>query len=49
MRETYYKVFFLLQVKCPVIAIDLDCEVGEMILRKTKAFNDIVDLVKEVE
>jgi len=42
-------IFFILKAKCPVIARDLGCEVGEMILRKSKAFNDIVDLVKEAE
>ncbi|MBN2455520.1 MAG: DUF89 family protein [Sedimentisphaerales bacterium] len=42
-------IFFILKAKCPVIARDLGCEVGEMILRKSKALNDIVDLVKESE
>jgi len=42
-------IFFILKAKCPVIARDLGCEVGEMILRNSKAFNDIVDLVKEAE
>jgi len=42
-------IFFILKVKCPVIASDLGCEVGEMILRKSKTFNDIVDLVKEAK
>jgi len=42
-------VFFVLKVKCPVIAKDLGCEVGEMILRKCKRFKDAVDLVKETE
>lgn len=42
-------IFFILKAKCPVIARDLGCEVGEMILRKSEAFNDIVDLVKEAE
>jgi len=42
-------IFFILKAKCPVIAGDLGCEVGEMILRKSKSFNDIVDLVKEVK
>jgi len=41
-------IFFILKAKCPVIARDLGCEVGEMILRKSESFNDIVDLVKEV-
>ena len=42
-------MFFILKVKCPVLAGDLGCEVGKMILRKSQALNDIVDLVKEVE
>jgi len=42
-------IFFILKAKCPVIASDLGCEVGEMILRKSKAFNDIVDLVEEAK
>jgi len=40
-------IFFVLKAKCPVIARDLGCEVGEMIFRKSESFNDIVDLVKE--
>jgi uncharacterized protein with ATP-grasp and redox domains len=42
-------IFFILKAKCPVIAKDLDCEVGEMILRKSKTFRNAADLVKEVE
>ena len=42
-------IFFVLKAKCSVIARDLGCEVGEMILRKSKSFNNIVDLVKEAE
>jgi len=38
-------IFFILKAKCPVIARDLGCEVGEMILRKSESFNDIVDLL----
>ena len=41
-------MFFVLKVKCPVIARDLGCEVGEMILRKGKVF-DGINLVKEAE
>jgi len=41
-------IFFILKAKCPVIAGDLGCEVGEMILRKSKVF-DGIDLVKEAE
>jgi len=40
-------IFFILKAKCPVIARDLGCEVGEMILRRNEAFRDAVDLVKE--
>ena len=42
-------IFFALKAKCPVIARDLGCEVGEMILRKSKALNGIVNLVEEAE
>lgn len=38
-------IFFILKAKCPVIARDIGCEVGEMILQRNKAFNDISDLV----
>ena len=40
-------IFFVLKAKCPVIARDLRCEVGEMILRRNEAFR--VDLVKEAK
>ena len=42
-------IFFILKAKCPVIAQDLGCEVGEMIFRKSKIFRNAVDLVKEAE
>ena len=42
-------IFFILKAKCPVIARDLGCEVGEMIFRKSKTFSNTVDLVKEIE
>jgi len=42
-------VFFILRAKCPVIARHLGCEVGEMILRRNEAFNDIADLVEEAK
>jgi len=43
-------IFFVLKAKCPVIARDLGCEVGEMILRRSETFDDdIVDLVKEAK
>ena len=42
-------IFFVLKAKCPVIARDLGCEVGEMIFRKSKTFRDAVDLVKETK
>jgi uncharacterized protein with ATP-grasp and redox domains len=31
-------IFFILKAKCPVIAKDLNCEVGEMILRRGETF-----------
>jgi len=42
-------IFFILRAKCPVIAQHLGCEIGQMILRRSDAFNDIVDLVKEAK
>jgi uncharacterized protein with ATP-grasp and redox domains len=43
-------IFFILKAKCPVIARDLSCAVGEMILRRGEMFDDdIFDVVKEAE
>ncbi len=42
-------IFFILKAKCPVIASDLGCGVGEMILRRSQAHRDAVDLAKEAE
>lgn len=42
-------IFFVLKAKCHVIARNLGCKVGEMILRKSKTFKNPVDLVKEAE
>jgi len=42
-------IFFIMKAKCPVIARDLDCEVGEMILRRSKSFNGVIDIDKEVK
>ncbi|MBN2270495.1 MAG: DUF89 family protein [Sedimentisphaerales bacterium] len=49
LSDSDKNIFFILKAKCPVIARDLGCEVGEMILRKSRAFSDIGDLVKEAE
>ena len=49
LSDSDKNIFFILKAKCPVIAGDLGCEVGEMILRKSRAFSDIGDLVKEAE
>lgn len=38
LSEVNKNIFFILKAKCPVIARDLDCEVGEMILRRSKTF-----------
>ena len=42
-------IFFILKAKCPVIARDLDCEVGEMILQKSNSFKSVDNLIKEAE
>ncbi|MBN2590730.1 MAG: DUF89 family protein [Sedimentisphaerales bacterium] len=35
LSESDKNIFFILKAKCPVIAQDLDCEIGRMILRKS--------------
>jgi len=42
-------IFFVLKAKCPVIARDIGCEVGEMILQKSNSFKSIDNLIKEAE
>jgi uncharacterized protein with ATP-grasp and redox domains len=42
-------IFFILKVKCPVIARDLGCEVGEMILQKSNSFKRVDNLIREAE
>jgi len=42
-------IFFIMKAKCPVIARDLGCEVGEMILRRSKSFNGVIDIAKELK
>ena len=42
-------IFFILKAKCPVIARDLGCEVGEMILRKSNSFKRVDNLIREAE
>jgi uncharacterized protein with ATP-grasp and redox domains len=39
LSDVCKNIFFVLKVKCPVIARDIGCEVGRMIFQKTKAFN----------
>jgi len=36
-------IFFVLKAKCPVIARHLGCQVGTMVLRKSKVFNNVAD------
>jgi len=38
LSEVKKNIFFILKAKCPVISRDLGCEVGEMILRRSKTF-----------
>ncbi len=49
LSDVEKNIIFILKAKCTVIAKDLGCEVGDMILRKSKAYTDAVDLVKEAE
>lgn len=38
LSEAGKNIFFVLKAKCPVIARDLDCKMGQMILRRSKPF-----------
>ena len=49
LSEVDKNIFFLMQAKCPVIARDLSCKVGEMILKRKRMFNSSIDLIKEAE
>jgi uncharacterized protein with ATP-grasp and redox domains len=49
LSDTDKNIFFMLKAKCPVIAKDLCCEVGEMILQKSNSFKRVGDLVVEAE
>jgi len=49
LSDTDKNIFFILKAKCPVIAKDLGCEVGEMILQKSNSFKNIDNLIKETE
>ena len=42
-------IFFLLKAKCPVIARDLGCQVGKMILRKSNSLKSVESLIREAE
>ncbi len=42
-------IFFLLKAKCPVIARDLGCQVGKMILRKSNSLKSVDNLIREAE
>ena len=35
LSEVEHEIFFLLKAKCPVIARDLDCDVGTLVLRRS--------------
>jgi uncharacterized protein with ATP-grasp and redox domains len=45
LSEVGKNIFFVLKAKCPVIARHLGCEVGDMILQKSKSLNGVVNFV----
>ena len=49
LSDVNKNIFFILKAKCSVIARDLGCEVGEMILTKNITFDEIGNLIKEAE
>ena len=49
LSDVHKNIFFILKAKCPVIARDLGCEVGEMILQKNNSFRRVDNLIREAE
>ena len=49
LSEIGKNIFFILKAKCPVIAVDLGCEVGEMILQKSNSFKRVDNLIRKAE
>jgi uncharacterized protein with ATP-grasp and redox domains len=49
LSEADKNIFFMLKAKCHVIAEHLGCEVGEMILKRSKSFNGVVHSVTETK
>lgn len=47
LSNTPKHTFFLLKAKCPVIARDLDCEVGAMVLRESGETGAVAQTVKQ--
>lgn len=41
LNEQDKRIYFILKAKCPVIAADLNCKIGRMILKKSNAFETI--------
>ena len=49
LSDVHKNIFFILKAKCPVIARDLGCKVGEMILQKNNSFRRVDNLIREAE
>jgi uncharacterized protein with ATP-grasp and redox domains len=49
LSDTDKNIFYILKAKCPVIARDLGCQLGEMILQKSNLSKSINNLIREVE
>jgi len=49
LSEIGKNIFFILKAKCPVIAVDLGCEVDEMILQKSNSFKRVDNLIRKAE
>ncbi|MEJ2648889.1 MAG: ARMT1-like domain-containing protein [Sedimentisphaerales bacterium] len=41
LSDVNKNLFFILKAKCPVISRNIGCEIGEMILQKTKALKGV--------
>jgi len=47
LSDSNKPIFFMLKVKCPVVARDLGCDIGETILRKNKVFDSVFNPIED--
>ena len=46
LSDVEKNIYFILKTKCPVIAADLGCDIGQMIIKKSNAFSNAQPLIE---